>query len=65
VDASAFDLRDFGHFSASAGGANYSGYLARMEVPVNAGLIALLAPTFWKFGTTPAHTSNAQENDLR
>jgi len=39
--------------------------LARMEVPVNAELIALLAPTFWKFGTTPAHTSNAQENDLR
>jgi len=61
VDASAFDLRDFGHFSASARGANYRECLGSVEVPANAELIALCSPAFRKFGTTPAHTNHAKE----
>ncbi len=65
VDSPGLDLRDFGHFSASARGASYRKYLGYVEVPVNAELIPLLAQTFWKFGTTPAQTSHAPGNDQR
>lgn len=57
MDATALDLRDFGHFSAAHRRPNYREYFGYAEVPVNAELIALLALAIWNFGTTPAQTN--------